>query len=196
MTLKISSAAAVVVPLRAPTVRFGAAPLSVPLHPQKASNWCWLAVAQMAGDTSPRALGLSQCTLATTYVPGATGCCTKINSSCDQAGAPGSISQIYTDNAVNYSVSTTPAPEAAVLAALSSGFVVEIGWQTARLGHVVLIVGTYLDAAGNNRYSVHDPSPPNIGQIRNLDFAGLLKPPLVSSGGGAWTWTYTWSDIH
>ena len=196
MPLRISDAAAVVVPLRAPVVRFGAVPVSVPLYAQRAGNWCWLAVAQMAADTPPRSLKLSQCTLASSYISGAKGCCTKVNSICDQAGDPVDIGQIYTDHAVSFSVSTTPALEAAVLTALSSGFLVEVGWQTAFQGHVVLVVGTHVDAAGNNRYSVNDPDPVNVGQIRNLDFAGLLNPPLVSSGGGPYRWTYTWSDIH
>jgi hypothetical protein len=196
MALKISSAAAVQIPLRAPVVAFGAALPAAPLYPQKASNWCWLAVAQMVTDTPPRAIGLSQCSLAVKYIPGAAGCCTGISSSCDQPGGPVPIGQIYTDNGLSYSVSPTAALEATVQAALANGYLVEIGWQTASLGHVVLVVGTHVDARGNNRYSVNDPSPPNVGQIRNLDFAGLANPPLISTGGGPWRWTYTWTHIH
>lgn len=196
MTLRVASANAVPIPLRSPVAAFGAVAPAVPLYGQKASNWCWLAVAQMAGDTAPRSIGLAQCNLAIRYITGAAGCCTSVNSSCDQPGGPTDISQIYTDNSLSFAVSSTPALEASVQSALANGYLVEIGWQTANLGHVVLVVGTHKDAQGNTRYTVNDPSPVNFGQIRNLDFAGLTNPPLVSTGGGPWGWTYTWIDIH
>ncbi len=196
MTLKITSAFAVAIHLRAPALAFGAAAPAPPLYGQKATNWCWLAVAQMAGDTPPRTIGLVQCSLAVRYISGASGCCTNVSSSCNQAGQPQDINQVYTDNSLAYAMSSTPALEADVQSALASGYLVEVGWQTAVQGHVVLIVGTHNDAQGNARYTVNDPSPVNIGQIRNLDFSGLTKPPLVSTGGGPWTWTYTWMDIH
>jgi hypothetical protein len=196
MTLRITSANAVPIRLRSPVAAFGAVAPTAPLYGQKSSNWCWLAVAQMVGDTPPRAFGLAQCSLAIRYIAGAAGCCSSVNSSCDRPGAPPDISQIYTDNGLSFSMSPVPALEARVQSALAKGYLVEIGWQTANLGHVVLVVGSHRDALGNTRYTVNDPSPPNIGQIRILDFGGLTKPPLVSTGGGPWKWTYTWIDIH
>jgi hypothetical protein len=163
----------------------------VPLYSQDASEWCWLACAQMLGDTPPRGLQLRQCELAQTYIPGATGCCqTKpVPAVCNHGGSVATIQQVYTENSLGFVATPVDGkPDEAQLVAWLEMGPVEVFWVTPDQAHVALIVG--VQAVGPAyRYTVNDPWPSGSGQVRPLTYDQLL--PTIPSGYD-WDWQCVW----
>lgn len=165
------------------------------MYAQLASNWCWLACAQMVGDTPPRKLALKQCTLAEQYIAGAANCCVIASPTCNQGGSSSSISTLYTSNGISNKPISGGISEAALRQSLNSGRLVQVGWRATRMGHVALVIRTYTNASGSTGYVINDPWPPRVGSVRYLSYADIQAPPLTSANGTAWTWVYTWEDL-
>lgn len=162
----------------------------VPLHPQEATEWCWLACAQMVGDTPPRNLQLEQCKLAETYLPGATGCCTDpVPEGCNIGGSADEIQQLYTDNSLGFVAAPVAGQpnEPQLITWLESG-PVQVFWSVPDQSHVALIVGMQL-LRGTYVYTVNDPWPVGCGHVRSLTY-GQLAP--VMQTGYTWAWQYVW----
>lgn len=164
----------------------------VPLYRQEASEWCWLACAQMAGDMPPRSARLQQCQLAQTYIPGASGCCgtSPPPDNCNGGGSAEVIQQIYSSNPLGFDptpVNGQPS-EPDLIAWLDKG-PIQVFWTTPDQAHVALIVGVQLVSDGNYQYTVNDPWPVGSGQVRPLRYAQLV--PTIHSGYD-WDWLCVW----
>jgi hypothetical protein len=164
----------------------------VPAYGQDASEWCWLACAQMAGDTPPRSVRLQQCQLAQTYIPGAVDCCTTKPppDACNDGGSQPTIQQVYADNPLGF----IPAPvtgqpaEPDLVTWLARG-PVQVFWTTPDQAHVALIVAVHPLPGGKYQYTVNDPWPVGSGQVRLLTYDQLL-PTILSSYD--WSWQCVW----
>jgi hypothetical protein len=164
----------------------------VPSYSQEATEWCWLACAQMVGDMQPRSARLQQCQLAQTYIPGAADCCKTMPppDHCNDGGSQATIQQIYTDNALGF----IPAPvvgqpaESDLVAWLARG-PIQVFWTTPDQAHVALIVGIQQLARTKYKYIVNDPWPVGSGQVRPLAYDQLL--PTIHSGYD-WSWQCVW----
>lgn len=166
----------------------------VPLYSQQATEWCWLACAQMAGDTPPRAVQLQQCELAQKWIPAAaaTDCCTTKPPPdvCNDGGSADAIQTIYTGIAVGFD----PAPvfnrpdEPELIEWLLRG-PVQVFWNTPDLAHVALIVGVHQLSSGKYQYTLNDPWPVGSGQVRMVYYDQIL--PTIPSGYG-WSWQCCW----
>lgn len=164
----------------------------VPLYAQQATEWCWLACAQMAGDTPPRGAKLQQCDLAEKYIEGAAGCCaTKPPPDvCNDGGSADTIEKIYAGIPLGFD----PAPvlgqpdEPELIEWLLRG-PVQVFWKTPDLAHVALIVGVQQVGAGNYQYTLNDPWPVGSGQVRMVSYDRIL--PTIPSGFG-WDWQCCW----
>jgi papain like cysteine protease AvrRpt2 len=164
----------------------------VPLYGQEASEWCWLACAQMAGDAPPWSANLQQCQLAQNYIPGATNCCTSKPppAACNRGGAETTIQQIYADHPIGFEPAPVARPpdETQLLTWLAEG-PVQVFWSTPDQAHVALIVGVKPIGAGKYQYIVNDPWPVGSGQVRLLTF-DQIEPTIPSSYD--WSWDYVW----
>jgi Papain-like cysteine protease AvrRpt2 len=143
----------------------------VPSYSQEATEWCWLACAQMVGDMQPRSARLQQCQLA-------------------HGGSQATIQQIYTDYALGFiptPVVGQPA-ESDLVAWLARG-PIQVFWTTPDQAHVALIVGVQQLARGKYKYTVNDPWPVGSGQVRPLAYDQLL--PTIHSGYD-WSWQCVW----
>jgi hypothetical protein len=164
----------------------------VPSYGQAASEWCWLACAQMAGDTPPRNARLTQCQRAETYIAGATGCCASPvpPDVCNMGGSQSAIEQIYSQQSLGF----VPTPvdgqplEAQLVELLGRG-PVQAFWCTPDQAHVALIVGVKLVPGGGYLYTVNDPWPIGSGAVRPLTYKQLL-PAIHSSYD--WDWQCVW----
>lgn len=164
----------------------------VPLYGQAASEWCWLACAQMAGDTPPRSARLQQCQLAQAYISGATGCCASPvpPDACNGGGSESAIGQIYTQNALGFEPTPTAGqPAEDSLVDLLGKGPVQVFWTTPDQAHVALIVGVKPVPRGGYLYTVNDPWPVGSGQVRSLLY-GQLIPTIPSSYD--WSWQCVW----
>jgi len=164
----------------------------VPLNAQEASEWCWLACAQMAGNTPPRSAQLQQCQLAQSYVPGAADCCTSKPppAACNRGGAKTVIQQLFSDHALGFvPVAFEGSPDETQLLAWLAQGPVQVFWSTPDQAHVALIVGATLIGKGAYQYVVNDPWPIGSGQVRSLTF-DQLQPTIPSSYD--WSWDYVW----
>jgi Papain-like cysteine protease AvrRpt2 len=170
-------------------------PPPVPLYIQGATNWCWLACAQMLGDAGARGLNLQQCLLAQEFIPGATGCCgaEPVPGSCNQGGDVGMIENLYTKYDVGLdpqATSAPPASEEAFLTLLAQG-PVQVHWTSndQSMAHVALVVGVRPNADGTNFYVINDPWPTSNGQPQIVSYQDIH--PLIQSAYG-WSWDLAW----
>lgn len=164
----------------------------VPLRGQAASEWCWLACAQMVGDTPPRSAGLQQCQLAEMYISGATGCCagTPPPDVCNAGGSATTIEQLYAAQSLGFVPTPIlgPQQENDLVDMLGRG-PVQIFWTTPDQAHVALIVAVRPVPGGGYLYTVNDPWPVGSGQVRSLSYDQLL-PTIPSSYD--WSWQCVW----
>ena len=170
-------------------------PPQVPLYIQQATNWCWLACAQMLGDAGARGLNLQQCLLAQEFIPGATGCCgvRPAPETCNQGGDLGMIENLYTKYDVGLDPQATSAPpssEEAFLALIAQG-PVQVHWTSndQSMAHVALVVGVRPNADGTNFYVINDPWPASNGQPQIVSYEDIH--PIIQSAYG-WSWDMAW----
>lgn len=164
----------------------------VPLYGQDATEWCWLACAQMIGDMGSAGANLQQCVLAQKYIPGATNCCASRPppDDCNDGGSDDTIQQLYTDNSLGFQPSPSVGQplETDLLALLQKG-PVQVFWCTPDQGHVALIVGFQFTPNQTALYILNDPWPVGSGQIRTVGYDQLL-PTIPSSYD--WSWDCYW----
>ena len=165
---------------------------TVPLHGQDATEWCWLACAQMVAEMAAAGVGLQQCVLAEKYAAGATNCCSSSPppDNCNDGGSQTTIEQLYTDNNLGFQptpVAGQPA-EGDLVTMLLKG-PVQAFWSTPDQAHVALVVGFQSLPDGSSLYVINDPWPVGSGQIRMVTYDELV-PTIPSSYD--WSWDYSW----
>jgi hypothetical protein len=168
-----------------PAAVFGA-PTPPPLRPQKATQWCWAACAEMTAAAVSQPQSLQQCSLASRY-HNVTGCCQQITSACNKPASINTIDDVFTDHSISFTYDSSSIPETDVLSQLAQGMFIEVGWHTP--GHVALIVSSYQNGSGQNVFVVHDPLPVNIGTIHRASYSGL------KSLGSYTNWKSTWHSL-
>jgi Papain-like cysteine protease AvrRpt2 len=162
----------------------------VPLAAQLATEWCWLACAEMMGAW--KNIALQQCQLAEQYVANASNCCvsTPPPKSCNGGGSAGSIQQLYTDHPCGFVPQPVDGqPAEGDLAVMLEHGPVQVFWTTPDLGHVALIIGVKPVVGGKFQFTLNDPWPVNSGQIRSVSYDQLL--PTMPSGY-PWSWECVW----
>jgi hypothetical protein len=161
-----------------------ASPLTVALHPQQQSNWCWDATSQMILDfMGEDGQGAQQCQLANT-VTGRTDCCTSSTSAagaCNVSGWP---------KLREYSGSTTSVLSFSSLATELGSAPTAFGWAwTGGGGHILVAIGakTVVDQNNNSvQYvTINDPWGPNVGDQADITYAAYVSSNGSDNAAGA-----------
>lgn len=168
----------------------GAAPtrarIPFSLEAQKASNWCWAAVA-VSVETYYGRNGETQCRLAGRH-HGVQGCCGQpVPDECDRAAK---LSEVLTELGSLRDFLQEAASTDVLSDEIRVGNPVccHISWTGLDAGHFVVVVGFEENGAVLD-VVVEDPAPVDQGRVWSLPYDELVSQ-FGEDGSGAWDFSY------